>query len=139
MYRCAPPTPSSLCGIPSMRPGTNPMTSVPVVSVRYFPTVPLELASPWGNMALRELRRIRADSQALAASTTTRARTCSSRPVSLSMNTTPVASPRRSWVTSRTIALVRSVRLPDCRVGKISTLGDVKFALTVHPRLHCPQ
>jgi hypothetical protein len=49
--------------------------SVPVVSVRYLPTVPLEFASPCGNIADLEFSRMRADSQALAASTTMRART----------------------------------------------------------------
>jgi hypothetical protein len=58
---------------------------VPVVSVRYLPTAPLPLARPSGKWLERELRRMRADSQALAARITIRAGTCSSRPVSLSM------------------------------------------------------
>ena len=51
----------------------NPETSEPVVSVRYLPSVPLELASPCGNMVDFEFIRMRVDSHALAASTTTRA------------------------------------------------------------------
>ena len=41
----------------------NPTTLVPVVSVRYLPTAPLELASPCGNFDDFEFSRIRADSQ----------------------------------------------------------------------------
>ena len=44
----------------------KPATSAPVVSVRYLPTVPLELASPCGKRVLLLLRRMRALSQALA-------------------------------------------------------------------------
>ena len=53
----------------------DPRTLVPVESVRYFPTAPLEFASPCGNFDDFELSRMRADSHALAASTTMRART----------------------------------------------------------------
>jgi hypothetical protein len=49
-----------------------------------LPTSPLLLESPLGLDALFELSRIRAVSQALAASTTTLALTCRSRRVSLS-------------------------------------------------------
>ena len=63
----------------------NPATSVPVVSVRSFPTCPLELASPLGNFGDFELSSSRADSRALAASTTTRALTFLSAPVTVSM------------------------------------------------------
>ena len=62
----------------------KPRALVPVVSVRYLPTVPLALASPSRDRDV-EFSRMRADSQALAASTTMRARTCVSRPVVLSM------------------------------------------------------
>lgn len=63
----------------------NPAMSVPVVSVRYLPTMPLELARPLGKRDERELSSNRADSQALAARTTTRARRSVSCPVALSM------------------------------------------------------
>ena len=85
MKRCAPPTPSSLCGTWSIIRGMNPVTPVPVESVRYLPTLPLELPRPCGNFADLELRRMRADSQALAATTTMRARTWFSRSDVLSM------------------------------------------------------
>src|SRR5205809_6455376 len=55
--------------------GMNPPSEVPVVSVMNLPIVPLELATPFGNCDVLVLRSIRADSNALAASTTTRART----------------------------------------------------------------
>src|SRR5262245_47011780 len=126
-----PPTPSQLCGTWSISFGMNPPTSVPVVSVRYFPTTPLELASPCGNCDDLELSRMRDDSHELAARTTTRARTCSSRPVAVLMYDTPVASPCEFTVTSRAIALVmmrrRFVRCP----GISSTLGDEKFELVM--------
>ena len=85
MKTCMPPTPSSLWGTPFISFGMKPCTLSPVVSVRYLPTLPLELPSPWGNLFDFELRRMRADSQALAASTTMRAWTWFSRPVFLSM------------------------------------------------------
>jgi len=62
----------------------KPARSVPVVSVRYLPTVPLELASPCGKSDDFEFNRIRDDSSALAARTTIRASTCLSVPVFLS-------------------------------------------------------
>src|SRR5207247_975940 len=64
--------------------GMKPATSVPVVSVMYFPTVPLALARPFGYRPDLEFSSSRADSKALAASTTTRARTWRSAPVVLS-------------------------------------------------------
>jgi hypothetical protein len=125
--------------MPSISAGTKPATSVPVVSVRYRPTVPLEFASPWGNRLERELSRILADSHALAASTTTRASTRSSRPVALSMYTTPSARPELPVVTSRTMAPVLRVSRPDRTVGSTSTLVEEKFELVLQPRKHCPQ
>ena len=77
--------PSSLCGMPSISFGMKPDTLAPVESVRYLPTAPLEFARPCGNLDDFELSRIRADSHALAASTTMRARTWLSRFVALSM------------------------------------------------------
>jgi len=117
----------------------NPETSVPVVSVMYRPTTPVELARPFGNRADFELRSRRADSHALAARTTTRARTRASAPVVLSTYATPVARPLESTVTSRAMALVRRVSLPVASAGAISTFVDVKFAFTRQPRLHWPQ
>src|SRR5688572_20536058 len=113
--------------------------SVPVVSVMYLPTVPLELARPCGKRDDFELRRIRADSKALAARTMTRARTAASSPVRVSTYDTPVAKPSRPTITSRTIALVRSVSLPVASAGAMRTSGLEKLDLVVQPRLHCPQ
>src|SRR5687768_10163637 len=117
----------------------NPDTLTPVVSVRYLPTTPLELARPSGNREDLELRRRRADSQALAASTTTRAFAFFSVPVVLSMYTTPVASPRSLAVISRAIASVRRVRRPVLSAGAIRTSVDEKFDFVMQPRPHCPQ
>ena len=118
----------------------NPETSVPVVSVRYLPTTPLELASPWGKRDDLELSRMRALSQALAASTITRARTRCSLPVGLVDVEHAVGPARcRSSVTSRAIAPVTSVSRPVASAGRISTLVEVKFAFTAQPRLHWPQ
>ncbi len=119
--------------------GMKPATSVPVLSVRYLPTMPLALAIPCGKRDERELRRMRADSQALAASTTTRARTCLSLPSARSTYDTPVARPFASTVTSRAMAPVTSRSFPVCSAGSMSTPLLVKLALTVQPRLHCPQ
>jgi hypothetical protein len=119
--------------------GMKPPTSVPVVSVRYLPTVPLELARPCGKRGDFELSRIRADSQALAASTTTRASIRRSVRVALSMYSTPSARPRASRVTSRAMAPVMSVSRPVSRAGNTSTLVELKLAFTEQPRLHWPQ
>ncbi len=80
-----PPTPSELYRGVSSSAGMKPWTLSPVESVRYRPTVPLEFASPSGNDADFELRSRRADSQQLADSTTTRARTWCSVIVPVSM------------------------------------------------------
>src|SRR5437870_13451850 len=106
-----PPTPSWLCGTWSISFGMNPETSVPVVSVMYRPTTPLELARPFGNRADFELRSRRADSHALAARTTTRARTRASAPEVLSTYAAPRARPLDSGGPSRTMAFGRGVRL----------------------------
>src|ERR1041385_2510499 len=105
----------------------------------YLPTGPLEFARPCGKRDVREFSRMRDDSSALAAKTTTRARTSDSSPVSLFTYDTPVARPFGPTSTSRTIALVISVRLPVASAGAIRTSGLEKFDLVVHPRPHCPQ
>src|SRR5258705_10784564 len=134
-----PPTPSSLCGTWSTILGMKPPTSVPVVSVRYLPTTPLELARPFGNCVDFELSIRRGGSHALAASTATLAFTCLSALVFVSMYVTPLASPRLFSVTSRAIALVTRVKRPVCSAGAINTFVDEKFEFVRHPRPHCPQ
>src|ERR1700693_4570918 len=113
-----------------------PETPLPVVSVRYLPTTPLELASPSGNFEDFELRSRRAVSHALAANTTTRALAWFSPPVFVSMYVTPFARPLSLMVTSRAIAWVTSVSLPVLSAGAIRTLVDEKLELVMQPRLH---
>ena len=79
MNRCIPPTPSSLCAGVSSIFGMKPPTDKPVESVRYLPSTPLLLDSPLGCRGDLELNISRADSPALAASTTALARTVYSR------------------------------------------------------------
>jgi hypothetical protein len=85
MYMCIPEAPSVLCGGRFSRPGIWPPMPAPTVSMRYLPTRPLLLETPLGACSLLELSRMRAVSAALAASTTTRAFTCRSVRVRLSM------------------------------------------------------
>src|SRR5688572_577920 len=131
-----PPVPSSLCGMPSISAGMKPRTLAPVESVRYLPTLPLELPSPWGNEDDFELSRMRADSHALPATTTIRARTWLSREVPLSTYVTPLASPAASTVTSRAIALEMIFSRPVFSAGGISTDGDEKLECVEQPRPH---
>jgi hypothetical protein len=77
--------PSSLIGGSDSSAGICPSTVAPTVSIRYLPTMPLPLASPWGWRRLFEFSRMRADSQAPAASTTARPCTQASRRFVLSM------------------------------------------------------
>ena len=116
-----------------------PETPAPVVSVRYLPTTPLEFASPFGNWVDFELSRSRAVSIALAASTTTFARTCSSVPVFLSMYDDAVRQPVRADRHFARHRVGESVSLPVCSAGAISTSPLEKFAFTWQPRLHWPQ
>src|SRR5438093_9359701 len=67
IYRCMPPTPSSLCGTVFVIFGMYPRTVKPVESVRYLPAVPLAFARPLGKREDFELSSSRADSHALAA------------------------------------------------------------------------
>src|SRR3970282_1760023 len=116
----------------------NPHNPAPTVSVRYRPTVPLELARPCGKIAERELSSSRADSQALAATTTTRAATRCSAPVVLSMYTQPSVRPARFTVISRAMAWVSSVRRPVAAAGGSRTLVEENAELVAQPRPHCP-
>ncbi len=67
------------------RAGICPSNSTPTVSMIYFPTSPLEFASPLGNLPLFEFSMMRTVSPLLAASTTAFAFTRSSFLVVLSM------------------------------------------------------
>jgi hypothetical protein len=119
--------------------GISARTPRPVESVRYLPTFPVLFPIPCGKREDFEFSRMRADSHALAASTTMRARTWFSRLVFLSIYETPVAVPVSSVVTSRAIACGMIFRRSVSRAGPISTVGDEKFECVAHPRLHWPQ
>src|SRR5229473_581935 len=132
MYMCIPPTPSWLCGGILSRYGNSPQPSLPTESVRYFPTVPEELASPSGNEEDLELSSKRADSHALAARTTARALMRFSVRVALSMYETPSALPSLPSKTSRAIA-------PVAIAGGSRTWLELKLEAVTQPRPHCPQ
>src|SRR4051812_48438522 len=117
----------------------KPCTLRPVESVRYLPTTPLELARPFGKRADFELSSSRADSQQLAATTMTRARTSRSVMSSVLMYDTPVARPSPLVMTSRAIAFETMVSLPVRSAGGSITDTLEKLACTEHPRPHCPQ
>jgi len=85
------------------------------------------------------LSKSRADSHALAASTTIRARTWCSRPSWVSTYETPVASPLSSVVTSRAIAFATIRSRPVASAGGSRTDGDEKFECVAQPRPHWPQ
>src|SRR5581483_11735623 len=116
-----------------------PLTLRPVESVRYLPTVPLELARPSGKRPDCEFNNSRADSHALAARTTILARTAYSRASAVFTYDTPVARPLESVVTSRAIALLMMRSLPVASAGGSKTDGDEKFACVAQPRPHWPQ
>src|SRR5262245_9638525 len=117
----------------------KPLTLRPVESIRYLPTTPLELASPFGKRDDVEFSSSRADSQQLAASTTTRARTRYSVICAVSTYDTPVASPDASVVTSRARALGMIVSLPVLSAGGSITDTLEKFECVAQPRPHWPQ
>src|SRR5262249_16274517 len=124
VYMCKPLAPSSLCGGRSSNNGTCPCTPEPTVSMRYLPTLPLELANPSGNVDDFELSRMRTDSHALAANTTTPAFPCRCPPLFLSTKLTPLALPALSRVTSCAIASVRMSSLPLANAGGRCTVTD---------------
>src|SRR5712671_5552883 len=139
MYMCIPPTPSWLCGGILSRYGNSPQPSLPTESVRYLPTVPEEFATPSGNSEDLELSSKRADSHALAATTTARALSRFSERVALSIYETPSAFPSLPTIISRAIAPVISVSLPVFIAGGSSTWLELKLEAVMHPRPHCPQ
>ena len=78
----------------------------PVLSIKLRPTWPLLFATPTGNELVREFKRIRAVSHALAASTTTRADNRTFRRECRSIKTTLFNRPFMSTETEHTIASV---------------------------------
>src|SRR3954463_12472531 len=111
----------------------------PVVSVRFLPTSPDELAIPFENRGDFELSSSRADSQALAATTTALHRTCFSVRVALSTYETAVILPLPPVISSRAIAPVITVSLPVFIAGKIIAWLEENAEAVWQPRPHCPQ
>src|SRR5690554_6308665 len=104
VYRCIPPTPSSLYRFRSINSGTRQTIPDPVESWMYRPTWLLELARPLGCADDLELSRIRAELAALAAKITTFPLISYSFKSSLLIYDTPVARPFSSVFTCRTMA-----------------------------------
>src|ERR1051326_3649886 len=99
-----PPMPSLLCrGRPAIA-GMKPLMLKPVESVRLRPTCPDEFAIPFEKRDDFELSRSRADSHALAATTTALQRTCFSIRVALSTYDTAVTFPSAFVMSSRAMA-----------------------------------
>ena len=109
------------------------------MSVRFLPTWPEPFAMPLGNFVDFEFSSNRADSQALAATTTARQRICFSVLVVLSIYDTAFTRPLSSTNSSRAIALLMIERFPVFIAGKIMAWLDVKAEAVRHPRPHCPQ
>src|SRR3954454_540465 len=105
--------------------GTKPDMLKPVESVRLRPTCPDELAT-------FEFSSSRADSQALAATTTALHRTCFSVRVALSTYDTAVILPL-PVTSSRAIAPVITVSLPVFMAGKIIAWLDENADAVWHP------
>src|ERR1700709_2364788 len=101
--------------------------------------MPEELAIPFGKRGDFEFSSSRADSHALAATTTARHRTCFSVRVALSTYETAVTLPELSVTSSRAIAPVSSVNFPVFIAWKIIAWLDVNADAVWHPRPHCPQ
>src|SRR5690606_35638228 len=136
---CTLPTPSSLYRFRSSSWGRNPPALAPVESCRYRPTNPLLLPSPPGWAADRELSSKRALSHALAPTITTLPRPVYSCNVGVFTNDTPLASPRLSVSTSRTMAWSIALRLPVFIAGITRQDEEEKSPYTLHARPHCPQ
>src|SRR3954452_19500919 len=111
----------------------------PVVSVRFLPTSPDEFAMPFENRGDFEFSSRRADSQALAATTTALQRICFSVRVALSTYDTAVTLPSPLVISSRAIAPVIMVSLPVFMAGKIIAWLDEKADAVWQPRPHWPQ
>src|SRR5439155_12416607 len=98
-----------------------------------------ELARPLENRGDLEFSSSRADSHALAATTTARQRIWRSLRVALSTYDTAVTFPELSVRSSRAMAPVKMVSLPGFMAGKIIALLDENADAVWQPRPHCPQ
>src|SRR5882724_3246112 len=101
--------------------------------------MPDSLASPFGNRGDVELSSSRADSQALAATTTARQRIFFSERVPFSTYETAVTRPLSSVTSSRAMAPVITRSLPVFIAGKIIAWLEVNADAVWQPRPHCPQ
>src|SRR5271154_1844506 len=101
--------------------------------------MPEVFAMPLGKRGDFEFNSKRADSHALAATTTARQRICFSVRVALSTYETAVTLPEASVISSRAIAPVITVSFPVFIAGKIIAWLDEKADAETQPRPHCPQ
>src|SRR5258706_1752559 len=104
------------------RAGMTPLTAWPTVSVRLRPTCPEPLARPLGNCDDFEFKSRRADSHALAATTTALHLMVFSVRVALSTYDTPLTLPELSTRSSRAIAPLMMLRRPAFITGEIIAL-----------------
>src|SRR5271154_214007 len=118
--------------------GMTPLTAWPTVSVRLRPTCPDPLASPLGNCEDFEFKSRRADSQALAATTTALPLLVFSRRVALSAYDTPLTLPELSTRSSRAITPLIMFRRPVFMAGKIMAWLELNADAVRHPRPHWP-
>src|SRR5579863_60916 len=119
--------------------GMTPLTAWPTVSVRLRPTCPEPLASPLGNCDDFEFKSRRADSHALAATTTALQRMVFSVRVALSTYDTPLTLPELSTRSSRAIAPLMMLSRPVFMAGKIMAWLELNADAVRHPRPHWPQ
>src|SRR6185295_3829386 len=101
--------------------------------------MPDSFASPFGNRPDFEFSSSRADSHALAATTTLRQRICLSVRVALSTYETAVTFPEASVISSRAIAPVITLRRPVFIAGKIIAWLELNADAVWQQRPHCPQ
>src|SRR5687767_11582835 len=106
----------------------------------YFPTRPLELASPSANVELFEFRRSRTDSIADAHRKITRAVYSVSCRVRASITRTPLARDVfGSYRISDTTLFGRSVMRPVARAAGSVAAMLLKYEWVMHPFSHGPQ
>src|SRR6516165_2702838 len=104
------------------------------LNVRFLPTRPLSLASPFGQRDERELRSSRALSTAVQETTTMRAGCSCSCPLS-SMYTTLFARPSEVTSTLRAMHRLRSSIFPVSRASGTSAESVLDFAPVSQPKL----
>src|ERR1700683_3766969 len=98
--------------------------------------MPEVFAMPLGKRGDFEFSSSRADSHALAATTTARQRICCSVRVALSTYETAVTLPEALVISSRAMAPVKTVTLPVFIAGKIIAWLDENAEADIQPRPH---